>query len=206
MLHAARWKCTMQNNAKNSLSGHHRATLSGLFSQLRHLLTIGKKVLNSNISFTCPHNMANVGLLTAEICWRVWGTPANFKGFCVLASLLQRCRSTEVNQTLHDVWPSPGLAHDIYIFRGSCPVTEFCHVQNSLCVQLLRSPILAALLHDTRAKGVSERLRRRTRTTDLSQRASPIFGWAAITLRIGSHSSHIRTLKVLLQTSRLQRL
>ena len=43
----------------------------------------------------------NCGLLTAEICWRVWGTPENFNGFRVLASLLQRRRSTEVNQTLH---------------------------------------------------------------------------------------------------------
>jgi len=29
----------------------------------------------------------------------------------------------------------------IYILRGSCPLTEFCHVQNSQCVQVLRSPI-----------------------------------------------------------------
>jgi len=35
--------------------------------QLRHISTIGKKVLNSNISSTCPHNMVNFGLLTAEI-------------------------------------------------------------------------------------------------------------------------------------------
>jgi len=32
--------------------------------------------------------MVNVGLLTAEICWWVWGTPANFSGFRVLAALL----------------------------------------------------------------------------------------------------------------------
>ena len=32
---------------------------------------------------------------------------------------------------------------------GSCPVTEFCQVQYSLCVQVLRSPILTALLHGT---------------------------------------------------------
>jgi len=32
-------------------------------------------------------------------------------------------------------------------FGGSCPLTEFRHVQNSLRVQVLRSPILAALLH-----------------------------------------------------------
>ena len=32
--------------------------------------------------------MVNVGLLTAEMCWRVWGTPANFNGFHVLAALM----------------------------------------------------------------------------------------------------------------------
>jgi len=55
--------------------------------------------------------MANVGPLTAEIGLPVWGTPANFNGFRVLASLLQRRRSPDANQTLHDVWPSPGLVH-----------------------------------------------------------------------------------------------
>ena len=43
-----------------------------------------KNLLSSNISYTCPHNMVNFGPLTAEICWRVWGTPTNFNGFCVL--------------------------------------------------------------------------------------------------------------------------
>jgi len=59
-----------------------------------------KNLLNSNISFTCPYNMVNFGPLAAEIDWRVLGTPANFNGFCVLASLLQRRRSTEIDQTL----------------------------------------------------------------------------------------------------------
>ena len=93
-----------------------------------------KKLLNSNISSRCQHNMANFGPLTAEICLPVWGTPANFKGFCVLPSLLQRPRSPEANQTLHDIWPSPALAHYIYIFVGSCPLAEFCPMQNSLYV------------------------------------------------------------------------
>jgi len=50
----------------------------------------------------------------------------------------------------------------IYIFGGSGPLTEFCPVQNSLYVQVLRSPILAALLHGTPAAGVSQTLRRGT--------------------------------------------
>jgi len=79
-----------------------------------------------------PHSMVNFGPLTAEICWRVWGTPTNFNGFLVLASLLHRRRSTEVNQTLHDVWPSPGLVrYKFYVhFWGCCTLTEFCQLQN----------------------------------------------------------------------------
>jgi len=61
--------------------------------------------------------MANIGPLTAEMGSGVWRTPANFNGFRVLPSLLQRRRSTQANQTLHDVWPSPGLVH--YTFSGA---------------------------------------------------------------------------------------
>jgi len=143
VLHAARWKCmTRKNRHLGSIAQLCRA----ISSQLRHVSTIRNKLLNSNISSTCPHNMMNFGPLAAEIVSLVWGTPANFNGFRVLFSLLQRRRSTEANQTLHDVWSSPGLVHYIYTFGGSCPVTEFCHVQHSLCVEALRSRILAALL------------------------------------------------------------
>jgi len=62
--------------------------------------------------------MVNFGPLAAEIRWQVCGTTANFNGFRVLAALLQRRRSPEANQTLHDVWPSPGLLHYIYTFLG----------------------------------------------------------------------------------------
>ena len=85
-----------------------------------------KNMLNSNMYSTRHHNMVNFGHLMAEISWRVWGTLTNFNRFCVLASLLHQRRSVQVNQTLHDVWRSPVLVHYIYIFRGSCPLTEFC--------------------------------------------------------------------------------
>jgi len=52
-----------------------------MYSQLKHVWTIGKKLWNSNISSRCPHNMVNFGPLTAEICWRVCGTPEKFNGF-----------------------------------------------------------------------------------------------------------------------------
>jgi len=57
-----------------------------------------KNWLNISISSRRPHNMVNFGPLTAEIGWRVCGTPANFNEFRVLTSLLHRRRSTEVNQ------------------------------------------------------------------------------------------------------------
>jgi len=88
--------------------------------QLKHASTISKNVLSSNIPYTCPQNMADSGPLTAEIGSGVWGTPANFNRFCVLVSLLQRRRSPEANQTLHDVWPSPRLLQYIH-FRGLLP-------------------------------------------------------------------------------------
>jgi len=45
-------------------------------------------------------------------------------------------------------------------FSGAvCPLTEFCKVQNLLCVQVLRSSILAALLHGTPVVSVSQTLR-----------------------------------------------
>jgi len=44
--------------------------------------------------------MVNFGLLTAEIYWRVWGTPANFNGFRVLAALLRVTLVVGVSQIL----------------------------------------------------------------------------------------------------------
>ena len=67
--------------------------------------------------------MVNFGPLMAGYSG-VWGNPANFNGFRVLPSLLQRRRSPEAKQTLHDVWPSPELVHYIYIF-GALTLTKF---------------------------------------------------------------------------------
>jgi len=58
-----------------------------------------KKLLNSNTSSACPDNMVNFGLLTVEICWRVWGTPANFNGLRDLAALLHGTLVVGVSQT-----------------------------------------------------------------------------------------------------------
>jgi len=47
-----------------------------------------KNKLNSNTSSTNPDNMVNFGPPAAEIILPVWGTPANFNGFRLLAALL----------------------------------------------------------------------------------------------------------------------
>jgi len=73
----------MQDPKKSPKSRHLGPTAQlcrAISSQLRHESTVGKNLLNSNISPTCPHNMVNFGPLTG-----VWGTPANFSGFHVLA-------------------------------------------------------------------------------------------------------------------------
>jgi len=68
---------------------HHRKTLSGyIFGTKAYIDNRKKNLLNSNVSSTRSDNMVNFGLLTAEICWRVWGIPANFDGFRVLAAVL----------------------------------------------------------------------------------------------------------------------
>ena len=144
-----------------------------------------KKLLNRNISSTCPHNMVDVRPLTAEIGLPVWGTPANFNGFRVLASLLQRRRSSEANQTLHDVSPSPGLIHYVaYTFsealarNGILPGAKFT-LRPSLALSYMCS-----VTARPRVVGVSQ-------TFGFQQRAPPILGRAAIALGIGPHSSFV---------------
>jgi len=99
VLHAARWKWRTQKIAKIG----HLVTIAQLCwvisSQLRHVSTIRKKLLSSNIS-TCPDNMVNFGPPSAEIDWRVWSTPSYFNGYRVLAALLHGTLVVGVRQTL----------------------------------------------------------------------------------------------------------
>jgi len=89
---------------KKSPKNRHLRTIvqlcQAISSQLRHVSTIGKNLLSSNISSRRSHNMVNFGLLAAEIGPVVWGTPANFNGFRVLAALLHGSQVVGVSQTL----------------------------------------------------------------------------------------------------------
>jgi len=74
---------------KKSPFWHLRTTMSGCIIATKACIDNRKKnLLNIDTSSTCPHNMVNFGLLTAEICWRVWATRANLNGFRVLEALL----------------------------------------------------------------------------------------------------------------------
>jgi len=89
---------------KTVAKNRHRDTIAqfcwAVSSEQRHVSTIGKKLLSSNISFTCPHNMVNFGPLAAEIILLAWGTPGNFNRFRVLAALLHGTLEVGISQTL----------------------------------------------------------------------------------------------------------
>jgi len=112
----------------------HLATIAQICrtisSQLRHISTIGKKLLSSNTLYTCPRNMVNFGPLTAEIGSGVWGTPANFIGFRVLTALLhdtlvrgRRPNFAALNIGRHLYWAGRPLRtayHYICSFSHTC--------------------------------------------------------------------------------------
>jgi len=100
VLYAARCKYRTQKSRQKSPSGHHRTTSTGyIFATDARIDNRKKNLLSSNISSRCPHNMMNFGILAAEIFSLVWGTPANFNGFCVLAALLHGTVVVGVSQT-----------------------------------------------------------------------------------------------------------
>jgi len=145
------------NRTQKIANNRHLRTIAQLCraisSPLRHVSTIGKKTCKTAISTLCCHNIVNFGPV-AEIGLPVWGTTANFNRFRVLASLLQRRRSTEVNQILQDVWPSPWLVQHIYIFGALAPNGILPGVKFTFRPSLPFSHI-SALLHGTRVVDIS---------------------------------------------------
>jgi len=83
-------------------------------------------LLNSSISSTCPHNMVNFGSLTAEI--RL-GHPGKFQRVSRLRFV---AAPTSLNGGQQDFAGCLAVswAGTLYICGGSCPLTEFCQLQN----------------------------------------------------------------------------
>jgi len=85
---------------QKSQSGHHRTTLSGISSQLRHVLTIGKKLVKQQYLL---HMSSQYGELRPTSGWDLLAnlrTPANFDACRVLAELLHGTLVVGVSQTL----------------------------------------------------------------------------------------------------------
>ena len=142
-----------KNDAKNRHL-RHRSTLSGYVFATKARIDNRKNLLSSNVSSRCPHNMANVGPLTDEIGLPVLTDFAYWLRYCSDVAHRRPTKLCTIFGRLLD-------CYTVYTFLGAFapPLTEFCQVQNSVCVQVLRFPILAASLHATRA-GVSQTLRR----------------------------------------------
>jgi len=98
VLHAARWKYRTQKSPKIRHLGSIAQLCQAISLQLRHVSTIGEKLVKQQY---LPHMSLQYGELsplTAEICWRVWSTPTNFNGFRVF--LLHSTLVMGVSQTL----------------------------------------------------------------------------------------------------------
>jgi len=161
---------------KKSPTNRHQGTIAqiclAISSQLTHVSTTGKSLLNSNVSSTCPHNVANFGPLTAEIGSGIWDIPANFNGFRALASYcsdVAHRRPTKLCTIFRRLlgW------YTIYIHlgrllppNGILPAAKF-----TLSPRFAFSYIASA----TPVAGVSQTLWRdtRNRITEFSQRAPP---------------------------------
>jgi len=69
--------------------------------------------------------MVNFGPLEAEIGLVVWGTPANFNGFCVLAALLHGTPVVGVSQTFGIEQRAPPIFGRVSITLGIGPHSSF---------------------------------------------------------------------------------
>jgi len=82
---------------KKSPSGPHHTTLSGyIFTTKAH---IDNRIKTCKTAMS-PHMSSHYIELRPTSSWRVWGTPANFNGFHVLAALLHGTLVVDVSQTL----------------------------------------------------------------------------------------------------------
>jgi len=116
-----------------------------VFAQLGIYRQSEKDLLSSNTSSTCTCYMVNFGPLTPEISSGVRGTPANFKGFCILPALLHGTLVVGVSQILQH-WterhlysagpPSRGtLAHILVITQDIAHIGQ-CVNAVDVCVAI----------------------------------------------------------------------
>jgi len=82
-------------------SGHHHTTLSGyIFATKACIDNRQKKLVKQQYLLYTSSQYGELRPLAAEIVSLVWGTPANFNWFRVLAALLHGTLVVGVSQTL----------------------------------------------------------------------------------------------------------
>ena len=96
-----------KNYAKNRLLRTVAQLCRAIYSQLRHISTIEMRLLNSNISSTCTHNMVNFRPLAAEIGSGVWGPLqistgfASWQCYCTASSSGRQLNFAALNRGRH---------------------------------------------------------------------------------------------------------
>ena len=188
VLHAARWKYRMQKWHKKLPSAHHRTTLLG------YTFATEACIDNQRKKLVKQQYLLHMSLQYGELC------PTH--GWDLLASLWHPIKFQQVSRfgfvtaptSLSGGQPKFKRCLDVYWagtlyihLWGLLPLAEFCQVQNSLYVQVLYSPILAALLHCTRAVGISQSLRHGARNGITELSLLVIFNWGRHLYSEGGH-------------------
>ena len=182
VLHAARWKYMTQKWPKIRHVGTIAQLCRAVSSQLRHVSTIGKKLVKRRYLFQMSSQYGELRPTNGWDRFTSLGHHSKFwqisrLGFVTAATSLTGGQLCTIFGCLLSWYTF------IYILGAFAPWQNFAtckiHFASKSCVLV------------TPAAGLSQTLRRGTRNgiTELSQRAPLIFGWAAITLGIGPHSS-----------------
>jgi len=162
---------------KKMPSNRHLGTIVQLWraisSQLRHVSTIGKKLINEQYVIRMSpqydeRRPTNNSDLLANL-----GHPSKFQPVSHLGFVTAPTSLNGGQQSFAGCLAVSCAVTLCIYFGDSCLLEEFWQLQSSLCVQVLCSLTLAALLHGTRTAAVSETLWRGTRNgiAELSQRA-----------------------------------
>jgi len=137
--------------AKNSPSAHHRTTLSGHIFATMACIDNWKKLVKQQYLLHMSLLYDELPPTNVQDLLASLGHPSKFQQ---LSRLVFVTALTSLNKGQPNFARCLAVSCTVYyicIFGGSCPLTEFCQLKNSLCAQLLRSPKLTPLLHGTRA-------------------------------------------------------
>jgi len=157
LLHGARCKYRTQKVVKKSPSGHHRATLSGYIFATRARIDNWKKLVMQQYLLQMLPQYGQLWPTSGWDRFQVWGTPANFNRFRVLAASLHGTPVLGVSQTLRH-WTEGAT----YIRQGGHHVGHWPTFYLHLCycewgfishyVSLLVQKIICILHHDSSVK------------------------------------------------------